>query len=138
MKIVYSYYTLDIIHRGHLLMLENSEAIAGKDGRLMVGVLSDEVVLKAKGRLPILSLDERIELASSLKPVDLVVVQNTYSPMENIMMIKPDILMESEDHDEDLIQECRNYMESIGGKVIVMPYFIQQCSTNIKANIRKA
>ena len=34
MNIVYSYFVLDIVHRGHLLMLRNSKAIAGPDGRL--------------------------------------------------------------------------------------------------------
>jgi len=29
-RIVYSYYVLDIVHRGHLLQMENAKAIAGK------------------------------------------------------------------------------------------------------------
>jgi len=32
MQIVYSYYVLDVFHRGHLKMMENAKAIAGKDG----------------------------------------------------------------------------------------------------------
>jgi glycerol-3-phosphate cytidylyltransferase-like family protein len=36
MKILYSYYVLDIVHRGHLALLENSKAIAGEDGKLIV------------------------------------------------------------------------------------------------------
>ncbi len=48
MNIVYSYYVLDIIHRGHLLMMKNSKAIAGPDGRLIVGIVSDEAVLEKK------------------------------------------------------------------------------------------
>ena len=41
MIIVYSYYVLDIIHKGHLEMLRNAKAIAGSDGRLIVGILKD-------------------------------------------------------------------------------------------------
>jgi len=40
MKLVYSYYVLDIVHKGHLLMMKNAKAMAGKDGKLIVGILS--------------------------------------------------------------------------------------------------
>ena len=45
MNIVYAYFVLDIVHRGHLMMLKNSKAIAGPEGRLIVGIVSDEAVL---------------------------------------------------------------------------------------------
>lgn len=48
--IVYSYYVLDIVHDGHLEMLENSKAIAGPDGKLIVGILTDEAVMEKKPR----------------------------------------------------------------------------------------
>ena len=136
MRIVYSYYVLDLVHRGHLKMLENAKAIAGKDGKSIVGILTDEAVMEKKPK-PILSFDERYDLASALKFVDLVVAQETYSPLPNVKKIKPDILMESASHDEEAIEEAREVMESIGGKVIVIPYFPSQSSTNIKNQIKK-
>jgi len=48
MKIVYSYYVLDIVHKGHLLMMKNAKAIAGEDGKLIVGILTDEAVMEKK------------------------------------------------------------------------------------------
>jgi cytidyltransferase-like protein len=135
MKIVYSYYVLDIIHRGHLLMMKNSKAIAGKDGKLVVGILTEEAVLEKKSKPPILSLDERIEIARSIKYVDAAVPQETYSPIPNVKKIKPDILMESASHNEKEIEEARNVMKEIGGRVVVMPYYPNQCSTNIKDKI---
>lgn len=135
MKIVYSYYVLDIIHRGHLLMMKNSKAMAGKDGKLIVGVLTEEAVLEKKSKPPILTLDERIAIAESIKYVDAAVPQETYSPIPNIKKIKPDILMESASHNEEDIEEARKVMESIGGRVVVIPYYPNQCSTNIKKKI---
>jgi glycerol-3-phosphate cytidylyltransferase len=132
MNIVYSYYALDIIHRGHLLMMKNSKAIAGPDGRLIVGIVSDEALIKAKGRPPILSFSERLELAQAISYVDLVVAQEEYSPLPNVRLIKPTILMESESHDEALINEGRELMESLGGRVITMPYYQAQSSSMIK------
>ncbi len=135
MNIVYSYYVLDIVHRGHLLMMKNSKAIAGEEGRLIVGIVSDEAVIAQKGCPPILSFSERLELAQSIKYVDLVVEQKDYSPIENVRKIKPTILMESDSHDDFRIKEGEEVMESLGGRMIVMPYFQGQSSTKIKKQI---
>ena len=136
MKLVYSYYVLDIVHKGHLLMMKNAKAIAGEDGKLIVGILTDEAVMEKKER-PILSFEERIELASAIKYVDVAVAQETYSPMPNVMRIKPDILMESTSHDEEAIEKAREYMDSINGKVVVLPYFPSQSSRDIKNSIKE-
>lgn len=136
MKIVYSYYVLDIVHTGHLLMMKNAKAIAGEDGKLIVGILTDEAVMEKKAK-PILSFEERMELASAIKYVDVVVAQETYSPLQNIMKIKPDVLMESASHDEEEIEKAREYMESINGQVIVIPYFPSQSSTSIKKLVKR-
>ena len=136
MKLVYSYYVLDIVHRGHLLMMKNAKAIAGKDGKLIVGILTDEAVMEKKEK-PIVSFEERVELASAIKYVDLIVAQETYSPLPNVMKIKPDILMESTSHDEEAIEKAREVMESINGKVIVIPYYPSQSSTEIKNKINQ-
>ena len=135
MNLVYSYFVLDIVHRGHLLMMKNSKALAGEGGRLIVGIVSDEAVLKKKGRLPVLSFSERLELAQSIKYVDLVVEQKDYSPVPNVKKIKPNILMESDSHDEFMIKEATDMMETLGGRVVVMPYFQGQSSTKIKKQI---
>lgn len=136
MKLVYSYYVLDIIHKGHIEMMKNSKAIAGEDGKLIVGILTDEAVMEKKPK-PILSFEQRFDIARAIKYIDLVVAQETYSPMPNVKRIKPDILMESTSHSEDALKEAREYMESIGGRVIVIPYYPSQSSTNIKNEIKK-
>ena len=135
MVIVYSYFVLDIMHRGHLLMLKNSKAIAGPDGRLIVGIVSDEAVLKEKGKAPVLDFSERLELANSIQYVDAVVGQKNYTPYENVKNIAPNILMESDSHEETQINEGRRLMEKLGGRVIVMPYLHSQSSTSIKSKI---
>ena len=138
MNLVYSYFVLDIVHRGHLMMLKNSKAIAGPEGRLIVGIVSDEAVLDKKGKLPTLGFAERLELAASIKYVDLVVGQKNYTPYENIKNIAPNILMESESHSEAQIDTGRKIMSDLGGRVIVMPYFDDQSSTLIKSKISQS
>ena len=136
MKIVYSYYVLDIVHRGHLAMLENSKAIAGEGGKLIVGILTDEAVMEKKNK-PILSFDERFNLARAIRYVDVVVPQETYSPLPNLMSIKPDVLMESTSHNEADIEKVHDFMQSINGSVIVLPYYPSQSSTDIKRIIKQ-
>ena len=133
--IVYSYYVLDIIHSGHLLMLKNAKTFAGPNGKLIVGILTDEATMEKKPK-PIISFEERIEVAAAIKYVDIVVAQDTYSPLPNVIKIKPDILMESASHTDKAIQEAEDVMKKIHGRVIVLPYFPSQSSTAIKNLIK--
>ena len=134
MKIVYAYVVADLLHIGHVLALENAKKLAGEDCRLIVGVLADEAVMEKKPK-PTLSFSERRKLVDSLKCVDCVVAQKAYSPIENIKTIKPDVLMESDSHSEEDLRETRKVAESIGCRVQVMPYFLEQSSTKIKEEI---
>ena len=134
-RIVYSYYVLDIVHRGHLLQMENAKALAGKNGISIVGILTNDAVEEKKAT-PTLDFDERMLLAQAIKYNDFVVSQGTYSPLPNIKNIRPDILMESSSHAEDDIAEARRVMTEFGGKVVVTPYYPMICSTEIKKKIR--
>ena len=136
MKLVYAYVVADLIHIGHLHALENAKRIAGKDGRLIVGVLTDEATMEKKSR-PIIPFAERIKMIRALRCVDCAVMQETYSPLTNIKKIKPNVLMESDSHSEKDLEETKKVAESIGCKVQVMPYFPEQSSTLIKDKIKK-
>jgi len=133
---VYSYYVLDIIHKGHLLFMKNAKALAGKDGVSVIGILTDEAVMEKKKK-PILSFEARLDIASAIKYNDVVMPQNTYSPLTNLANIRPDIAIESSSHNKEDIEKVREYMESISGTVIVMLYFPSVSSTLIKERIRK-
>jgi len=117
-------------------MMKSAKAMAGKSGKLIVGILTDEAVMEKKPR-PILSFDERFELASAIIYPDIVIPQDTYSPMQNLKKIRPDILMESTSHDENEIEKAREFMKSIAGKVIVLPYFPPELHTDITNNEKK-
>ena len=138
MRVVYSYYVLDIVHRGHLKMMKNAKAAAGKDGISVVGILTKEAVLEKKPKKPILSFDERMNLAESMEFVDVVVAQDTYSPMKNLKKIKPDVAMESSSHNEEDIKKVEEFMKSIDGRVIVVPYYPFQSSSGIKREINRS
>ena len=115
----------DILHEGHLLALENCKSLCDK---LIVGVLTDEAVVEKKPR-PIIDFRERLRLVRALRFVDAAVAQETYSPMSNVRTIKPDILFESDSHDEP--------GKNPYGRTQSMPYFPLQSSTKIKGKIKR-
>jgi len=130
MIIVYAYICGDILHKGHIEHLKNCKALGDK---LIVGVLTDAAIMEKKPR-PAMSFDERFDLVRNLKWVDVVVAQNIYSPLENVMALRPDILVEATDHEE---QPANEFMESIGGRVFAMPYYPNHSSTKVKDEIKK-
>ena len=130
MKIVYSYVCGDIIHIGHLLQLENGKALGDK---LVVGVLTDSAVMEKK-RKPTLPFSERLRLVQALKCVDVAIPQHQYSPVTNVKAIKPDILMESQDH---IGNEYLDQLEKeFKGRIVYTPYYPGQSSTAIKNKIK--
>ena len=130
MIIGYCYIVGDIIHSGHLLHLKNCSKLCDV---LFAGVLSEKAVMEKKPK-PVMSLSERLNIIGSLKYVTCAVCQDTYSPLDNCMAIRPDILFESNSHKE---MPANNFMKSIGGRVIVMPYYSEQSSTQIKEKINE-
>tara|TARA_Y100000590_G_scaffold467495_1_gene646571 strand:+ start:1016 stop:1909 length:894 start_codon:yes stop_codon:yes gene_type:complete len=136
-KIVYAYFCLDIIHKGHIRAIKKHREIAGNEGELIAGILTDEAV-KEKKRTPIISFEERFEIATSIKFIDRVIPQKTYSPVENIKRIKPNILIESSSHSTESIKLHQKLMDSLGGEVRVVPYYDGQSSTKIKETIKNS
>ena len=136
MKLVYAYYCIDIIHTGHLLAMKNAKAIAGDDGKLIVGILTNEAIMEKKPH-PVLDFEERMYIAQCLKFPDLVVAQDTYSNIGNLLRFKPEIIIESDSHDEKHIIGVENIVKEWGGRVIIMPYFPSESSTNIKNRIKE-
>ncbi len=132
-KIVYAYVVGDILHEGHIIHLKNAKSLGNK---LIVGVLTDEAVMEKKPR-PVLQFNERMNIVKELKSVDAVVLQETYSPIPNIQAIKPDILMESTSHSDEDLKEILNICGDLNIKVVKMPYYPRQSSTNIKNKIKE-
>ena len=132
MILVYAYVAGDILHFGHLRHLLNAKALGDV---LVVGVLTDEAIMEKKPR-PTIPFAERLALISALECVDLAVPKDTYSPHDNVKNLGADILVESTSHSEKLISYGRSLMESLGGRLIVLPYYQGQSSSKIKEEIK--
>lgn len=127
-SIVYTYVVADLLHVGHVLYLENAKKFGDV---LIVGVLTDEAVMEKKKK-PLLPFSERMRLIKALKCVDVVVAQNTYSPINNLKDIKPNVLMESSSHSDNDLADVQTMADFHNIQIVKMPYYPFQSSTKIK------
>jgi len=132
MIIVYAYACGDILHAGHLKHLKDAKELGDI---LVVGVLTDAAVMEEKP-CPTIPFSERLALISELRCVDLAIAQETYAPHENIKSIGANILAESTSHNDKLLTQGYSLMKSLGGGMVVLPYYPEQSSTKIKEKIR--
>ena len=75
-KIGYTTGVFDLFHVGHLNILRNAKSLCDY---LIVGVSTDDVVLKNKGKAPVIPFEDRADIVSSIKYVDKVIKQTDYS-----------------------------------------------------------
>ena len=73
-RTVITFGTYDVFHVGHLRILERAAALGD---RLVVGVSADALNLAKKGRKPVFSQEERLEIVAALKVVDAVFVEES-------------------------------------------------------------
>ena len=133
--IVYSYYVLDVIHKGHLLMMKNAKAMAGYDGKLIVGILTDEATMEKKPK-PIIPFEERMAMVEALRCVDQVVkvTHRDCTPMLNKLSkqgLKIKYLFHAgwdPEKDADL-KRSKETIERLGGK-LVQPKYYEGVSTS--------
>jgi len=62
----------DIFHQGHLNIMKKTKELCD---HLIVGVSTDELIIKSKGRPPLIPFEERISILESSKYVDEVIPQ---------------------------------------------------------------
>ena len=93
-KIVLTTGAFDMLHPGHVKLLEEAKKLAGSDGKLVVLIARDETVRRNKGRDPIFDEESRRYMVSMLKPVDEVILGYTPPSFEKVIeRVKPDIVV---------------------------------------------
>lgn len=133
-KVVYVGMVADILHQGHINILTEAEKL----GRVVVGVLSDDAVATYKNR-PVLSYEQRSAIVGSLKQVSEVVCQDSLDYTENLLKIKPDILIHGDDWRVGPQKEVRNraiqVLSQLGSSLIEVKYTPNISSSLIKDKI---
>ena len=95
-KIILTNGCFDIIHLGHISLLEKAKKFGDY---LIVALNSDRSVKNLKGKTrPINKVAARIKVLTALKCVDFVVVFNELTPLNIINIIRPDVLVKGGDY----------------------------------------
>ena len=113
-KIVFTNGCFDLIHPGHLSLLEQA---AGKGDILLVAINDDDSIRRLKGNdRPIYPAVERAEILLALRWVDCVTVFPEDTPMETIELVKPHVLAKGAEYQEKDIVGAK-FVSSYGGEV---------------------
>ncbi|HEX8904453.1 MAG TPA: adenylyltransferase/cytidyltransferase family protein [Longimicrobiaceae bacterium] len=95
MKRVITFGTFDVFHVGHVSILERARALGDY---LVVGVSSDDLNLRKKGRLPVYPQEHRMRIVGSLRCVDEVFVEESLEEKaEYIQRCGADLLVMGDD-----------------------------------------
>lgn len=133
-KTVYLGMIGDIMHPG-LINIINEGA---KYGDVMIGLFTDKAIATHK-RLPYLSYEQRKNVIENIKGVSCVVPQDDWSYVPNLVKYKPDFIIHGDDWKEGtskyLRDEVFKVMESLGGKVIEIPYTKGISASGLKETI---
>ncbi|HMW34039.1 MAG TPA: D-glycero-beta-D-manno-heptose-7-phosphate kinase [bacterium] len=134
-KIVFTNGCFDILHVGHITLLNQARALGDA---LVVGLNSDASVRRLKGeKRPIVSEQERAHILAALASVDYVVLFDEDTPLELIRQIQPDILVKGSDYTLDRVVG-RAEVESYGGRVALVDLVVGFSTTNIVESILQA
>jgi D-beta-D-heptose 7-phosphate kinase/D-beta-D-heptose 1-phosphate adenosyltransferase len=112
--IVFTNGCFDLIHPGHLSLLE---AAAGKADILLVAINDDDSVRRLKGNgRPIYPARERAEILLALRWVDYVTLFPEDTPMETIELVRPHVLVKGAEYREEDIVGAK-FVAGYGGEV---------------------
>ena len=102
-KIVYVAMSADLIHPGHLNIINR----ASKLGDLIIGLLTDKAIASYK-RVPVMEYENRLKIISSLKGVSKVIKQDTHDYTFNLRKLKPDFVVHGDDWKQGIQLNVRN------------------------------
>lgn len=131
--VVFTNGCFDILHPGHIDLLNRAKALGTK---LIVGINSDKSVKAIKGaERPFIGEAERKEILLGLKPVDEVIIFDELTPENVIKEIKPDVLVKGGDWSENEIIGS-GFVKQNGGKVFSLPLKDDYSSSKIVEKIK--
>lgn len=132
MIIGYTAGVFDVFHVGHLAILK---AARGMCDRLVVGVTTDRLA-SARGKSPLVTFQDRIDIVRSIKFVDAAIPQDDMDKLKVCKKLKASIMFVGDDWYED--EKWKNYeveFQKQGIKIIYFPYTQGISSTQLRQTI---
>ena len=136
MKTVYVCFCTDVIHDGHLNIIEHAK----QHGKVVVGCLSDKEMIRCT-KFPTTSEEERMELYRSIDGVDEVVLQDNMLYDDIINKLHPDFIVHGDNWKDGPEKTIRTHVEKLlaeyGGEIIDVPYTYNENVKKVDDRLRE-
>lgn len=136
MKKVYVGMGTDIIHHGHINIIEKAREL----GEVTIGLLSDEAVTKYS-RMPFLEYEERKQILENIKGVHKVVLQKQLDYEANLRKLKPDFVVHGTDWkvgpQKHIREKVIRILNDWGGELVEPEYTEGISSTGLRNAMRE-
>ncbi len=121
MSNVYVGMTIDVLHHGHINIIEH----ARQYGDVIIGLITDAAIADHK-RLPYLTYEQRKKIVENISGVTRVVPQEEWDYAPNIRLYRPDFMVHGTDWLEGPMapyrQKALDALSEYGGKLIEILY----------------
>lgn len=136
MKTIYTCFCTDVIHEGHLNVIREAQ----KYGRLVVGVLSDEAVIRYN-RFFTMDYAQRVEMVKNLEGVSEVVKQEDILYTDVIARLHPDYIIHGDNWSRGPLKGIREkvieQLAAYGGQLVEVPYTYNENVRRIDRRMRE-
>lgn len=131
--IIYTVGTFDLLHVGHLALLNHCRTLGNV---VAVGVAADAVVNLYKPNIPVIPLEQRVEMLEAMDCVDIVRPYHELEYVSGCKAVNADVFVVGEDwgsmpHNLDV----EAYLEAAGKKITQVRYNPRTSSTKIKQTV---
>lgn len=107
--VVFTNGCFDVLHIGHVRLLNECRHLAGDDGMLVVGLNSDLSIRQLKGPdRPVNRQDFRSEMLVNLKADPIVIMFDELTPRGLVDALDPDVVVKGSEYPSDMIIKNRN------------------------------
>ncbi|AWB90123.1 adenylyltransferase/cytidyltransferase family protein [Salinibacterium hongtaonis] len=130
LRIGYAAGAFDLFHVGHLNILRRARS---ECDRLIAGVVSDEMLLLTKGALPVIPLEERLDIVRSVRFVDEAVAEVVPDKLETWRSVRFTHFFKGDDWqgtEKGLALE--HSFAAVGVTVVYFPYTDGTSSTQLR------
>jgi len=134
-RIVLSNGCFDILHAGHLALLNHAATLGDI---LVLAINSDASVRRLKGpERPLVPQAERAALLAALTFVNAVTIFEEDTPLSVLESVKPNVLVKGGDYQPSEVVG-RELVEANGGRVEIVPLMPEKSTTRLVERIRGA
>ncbi len=134
-KIVFTNGVFDLIHAGHIQLLEFAK---NSGDYLILGINDDDSVKRLKGRdRPIYPLAERMEILAAVMYVDFIIPFSEDTPLELIKSLhRVDVLVKGGDYKPHEVVG-REEVEASGGRLLLFDFRTHSSTSNLVEKVKK-